>query len=76
VGLAHIVGVNPRYFLPLMPFFIFLLPWFGCVLGRLPGAGLVQIPAGWLCLPAIAMALVNIIALPAFIFHVFRMPGP
>jgi hypothetical protein len=76
VGAAYITGVNSRYFTPLIPFFIFLLPSAGRVLGRMPGAGLARLPAGWLYLPAVAMALVNIYALPAFIFHVFRMPGP
>lgn len=76
VGATAIAGINPRYFIPLVPFFIFVLPRAGGVLDRLPGAGLAQVPAGWLCLPAMAMALVNVFALPAFVFHVFRMPGP
>lgn len=74
VGMASIGGVASRYYLPFLPFFIFLLP---CAGTRLPGADMLRrIPAGWFCLPAIAMAVVNVFALPAFVFHVFHMPGP
>lgn len=76
-GMARIDGVQARYFLPLLPFFIFLLPFCGRLLARLPGAA--KCPAiapGWFALPAVTMALVNAAALPWFIFHLYRMPGP
>lgn len=76
VGLTQVEGVNPRYFLPLLPFFIFLLPAAGGGLRRLPGVGLLRVPAGWLYLPAMVMALVNVFVSPVFLFHLFRMPGP
>ena len=68
-GLPYIEGVSARYFLPLLPFFIFLLPHLP--LGRLPRPG-----QGWFGLPAAAMAAANICALPGYIFHLFRMPWP
>lgn len=71
VGLPYIEGVSGRYFLPLMPFSVFLLGYAGSRLARLP-----HLAMGWFCLPAMAMALVNIYVLPALMFHVFRMPGP
>jgi hypothetical protein len=72
-GQHLIIGVQSRYFLPFLPFFIFLLPWFG----RLRGAAtLTAIPQGWFALPAVALALVNAWALPVFIFHLYRMAGP
>ncbi len=73
VGLGWIEGVQPRYYLPLLPFLVFLLPWAGRFLrlGALPH----PIP-GWFTLPACAMALVNAIALPLYIHHLFQMPGP
>lgn len=76
-GFNFILGVRGRYFLPLMPFFIFILPWAGSQLARLPGARkLPCIPAGWFCLPPVTMATVNAYALPSYIFHLFQMPGP
>ncbi len=73
VGLPYIEGVSARYFLPLLPFFIFLLP----LLARLPGVARLPRPAPfWFSLPAALMAGANIYALPAYIFHIFRMPGP
>lgn len=72
-GLPYIEGVGARYFLPLLPFFIFLLP----LLARLPGVSrLRRLGQFWFCLPAAAMAAANIYALPAYIYHIFRMPGP
>ncbi len=76
-GMAQIGGVQGRYFLPLLPFFVFLLPYTGKLLARLPGAArMPSIAPGWFALPAVTMALVNAYALPAFIFHVYRMAGP
>jgi len=76
-GQGWIEGVQARYFLPLLPFFIFILPYAGSVLARLPGArALPVLPPAWFCLPAMAMAAVNSYALPAYIFHLFQMPGP
>jgi hypothetical protein len=70
-GRDGIEGVQARYFLPLLPFLIFILPGVGSLLTRLP-----RLAPGWFCLPAVAMAFVNSYALPAYIFHLFRMPGP
>jgi hypothetical protein len=71
-GLGWAEGVQPRYFLPLLPFFIFLLPAAGGLL-RLPPAGRAY---AWACLPALAVAGAEIWAFPAFLFHLFRMAGP
>jgi hypothetical protein len=70
-GATSIEGIQARYFLPLLPFLIFILPWLGGLFARLP-----RVPPGWFCLPAVTMAIVNSYALPAYIFHLFRMPGP
>jgi hypothetical protein len=70
-GWARVEGVQARYFLPLLPFLIFILPRLGGLFVRLP-----RVPPGWFCLPAVAMAIVNSYTLPAYIFHLFRMPGP
>jgi hypothetical protein len=70
-GRDSIEGVQARYFLPLLPFLIFILPWLGGLVARLP-----RLSPGWFCLPAVAMAVVNSYALPAYIYHLFRMPGP
>ncbi len=71
VGMTQISGVESRYLLPLLPFLILLLPFAGKPLARLPR------PAPfWLCLPAVVMAGANVYALPVFVFHIFRMPGP
>jgi hypothetical protein len=72
-GVTVIEFAFGRYFLPLLPFFILLLPGLGTPLRRLP---LNRLPAGLFCLPAIGMALVNIYALPHFILHLYQMPGP
>jgi hypothetical protein len=73
-GWAMVEGVQARYFLPLVPGAIFLLGWAG---GLLPGAArLGRVPQGLFALPAMLMAVVNIYALPACIFHIFHMPGP
>jgi hypothetical protein len=66
-GLDRIEGVQSRYYLPLLPFLILLLP-------RVPVPA--RLPRGVFVLPAVVMAVVNVYALPAFIFHLFRMPGP
>lgn len=73
VGLGWIEGVQPRYYLPLLPFLVFLLPWAGRFLrlGTLPHP-----TEGWFALPACAMALVNAIALPLYIHKLFQMAGP
>lgn len=76
-GMDRIDGVQTRYFAPFLPFFVFLLPWAGRGLTRLAGMPRVaQRTAGWFCLPSVIMAAVNSYALPAYIFHIFRMPGP
>ncbi len=69
-GEALVAGVQGRYFLLLLPFCIFPLSW---IMARLPWRGL---PAGLFCLPGVALALVNILALPLFLFQLFRMAGP
>jgi len=75
VGALRIDGVQARYFLPLLPFFILVLP--GCLPWRLRGAGrLARVPQGLWVLPALAVAMVHIYTLPAAIFHMFRMAGP
>jgi uncharacterized membrane protein len=68
VGYDRIDGISGRYFLPVLPFLLFALP-------RLRPL-LVAPPAPLLYLPAIIMAVLDIYALPAQIFHVFQMPGP
>jgi len=76
-GLPYIEGINARYFLLFMPFFVFLLPAIGKGLGRLPGmTRLARLAQGWFVLPAIGMAVTNVYALPAYIIHVFHMPMP
>ena len=76
-GYPIILGIHGRYFLPLMPFFIFILPSLGNLLARLPSAArLSRIAPGWFCVPAVAIALINAYALPAYIFGLFQMPGP
>ncbi len=75
-GLDRIVGVQARYFCRFDPF-LFLPPWAGRVMAKLPGVAQLPRPAAlWLSLPAILMAAVNACALPAHIFHIFRMRGP
>jgi len=71
-GTFYITGVSGRYFLPFLPFCIFLLPRFGLV-----QRGLVaRVPEVFFALPAMVLAAVNIVALPWAIFDVFGMPGP
>jgi hypothetical protein len=70
VGAPSIEGVNGRYFLLFLPFIVVALPRLG---GRL---GIARIPAPVFSLPAIIMAVLDIHALPAQIFHVFQMSGP
>lgn len=66
-------SVYGRYYLPFLPFIIFLLP----ALARLPGTRHLKRPqAGWFALPAVAVAAVNVVALPSYIFHLYNMPGP
>jgi hypothetical protein len=76
-GYAWVEGVQSRYFLPLLPFFVLFLPCAGRALARLPWSARWPVPAeGWFYLPSVAMFIVNSYALPAYIFHLFRMPGP
>jgi hypothetical protein len=76
-GAGLIIGVESRYYLPFLPFVIFILAWAGGPLGRLPGATRLSIIApGWFCLPAVALAFVNSFALPTFIFNLYRTTGP
>jgi hypothetical protein len=63
-GMTKIIGVEGRYFL-------LFLPFFGLLLGGGQRRG-----AGWFCLPSVALACVNIYALPDFVFHLFRAAGP
>jgi hypothetical protein len=67
-GVSAIIGVEGRYFLLFLPFFTFLP-------GRL-GKALPRGTAGWFCLPAVLLAALNAYALPAYVFHLFRMNGP
>jgi hypothetical protein len=67
-GVGLIIGVQSRYFLLFLPFFIFPLAW--------AGGGRMRITPAWFCLPAMVLAAVNAWALPAFIFHLYRMAGP
>jgi len=71
-GKDWVEGIQSRYFLPLLPFFIFLLP----AVGRWLRLGKMRHFRACLCLPSVAMAAVNSYALPSFIFHIFRMAGP
>jgi hypothetical protein len=73
-GVGLIIGVQSRYYLPFIPFLLFPLGWAGERMTWL--SGLSGIAPGWFCLPAMAMALVNAVALPLFIFHLYRMAGP
>jgi hypothetical protein len=72
-GMATIEGVQTRYFAPLLPFTVFLLPWAG---RGVAGWANMPLAAGWLISPAVLMAAVNGFALPEYIYHVFQMPGP
>ena len=69
-GEALISGVQGRYFLLLLPFLIFPLSW---VTAALPWR---RWPAALFCLPAMALAAVNIAALPLFLYQLFRIAGP
>jgi hypothetical protein len=70
-GVGFITGVSGRYFLPFLPFCLFLVP------RRVAGPRLIEaVPEALFALPAIALAVVNIVALPLGIFHIFQMPGP
>ena len=76
-GMVVIMGIQARYFLPFLPFFIFILACAGSILARLPYLPkimprLARIAPGWFCLPPVALAFVNTYALPAFIFHLYR----
>ncbi len=76
-GMVVIMGIQARYFLPFLPFFIFILACAGSILVRLPYlSSLARIAPGWFCLPPVALAFVNTYALPAFIFHLYRTAGP
>ncbi|WP_297489089.1 DUF2142 domain-containing protein [Acidocella sp.] len=76
-GLPYIEGINARYFLPLLPFCVFILPWAGGWLARLPVAEqILALPAACFAVPALLMAAVNSVALPIYVFHLFHMPGP
>lgn len=75
-GAALIDSVYGRYYLPFLPFFILILPALGRALPRLPGGGPARLAGGILALPALAMAAVNIVVLPGFIYHLYQMPGP
>jgi uncharacterized membrane protein len=76
VGNTSIDGMQGRYLLPVIPFLLFVMPlaqsW-----RKLPVIkSLAAVPTAIFCLPAITMAVLDIYALPAQIFHVFQMPGP
>jgi Predicted membrane protein (DUF2142) len=67
-GITKIIGVEGRYFLLFLPFLVFVFQG---------GSGSArQRWAGWFCLPAVALAMVNVYALPDFVFHLFRATGP
>lgn len=72
-GKASIDGVQGRYFLPLLPFFIFLLP---LAARLLPVRRFAAVQEGWFALPAVCMAIINTYALPAYIYDLYQMPGP
>lgn len=67
-GVSAIIGVEGRYFLLFLPFFTFLPGGLSRVLPRKT--------VSWFCLPPVLLAALNAYALPAYIFHIFRMPGP
>jgi hypothetical protein len=76
-GLDGIEGLTARYYLPLVPFSLFVLPLVGRLLAwLLREPKWRRMPAAWFCLPAIIMAVVNIVALPLFILHATNIPGP
>ncbi len=68
-GVGYISGVLGRYFLPFLPFCMFVLPQRG---EMRRGA----MHRGVLGLPAALLALVNVVALPLALFYMFRMAGP
>jgi hypothetical protein len=72
IGATSILCVFGRYYLPYLPFLLFLLPR----PGRLLPQRAAKLPAASFALPAIAMAILNTIALPAAIYHIYQMPGP
>jgi hypothetical protein len=75
-GYLVVMGVQSRYFLPFLPFLVLVMAWAGGRFARLPAGRLRRIEPGWFSLPAMALAAVNVWALPAFIFHLYRMAGP
>lgn len=76
-GVDRIIGVNGRYFLPFVPFFIFILSWLASWPVRLPVVSqLDRVPAWVFCVPTVGMAMLNVHFLPMFIFRAFQMPGP
>jgi len=69
-GADVIHAIQGRYLLPLFPFLLFLP---GC-LPRPPGAA--RLPACLFVLPAVAMAIVNLYAVPSLVAHLYALPGP
>jgi hypothetical protein len=64
-GAGSIVGFAPRYVLPLLPFFVLLLPQ----------GGARRVQPGWFCLPAVMLAVVNVFAVPAAVVQLFSAAG-
>jgi uncharacterized membrane protein len=69
-GWPVVFGVQSRYFLPFLPFFVFVFGWSGVVLSQWSQA--ISVAAHWFYLPPIIMAFVNAFALPLFIFHLYH----
>jgi uncharacterized membrane protein len=76
LGATEIDGLQGRYFLPVLPFLLFALPvarrWRDLPVVK----DLAAVPTALFCVPAILMAVLDVYALPAQIFHMFRMAGP
>ena len=69
-GYLVAMGVQGRYFLPFLPFFIFVLAGLGSGLAR------VRLPEGLFCGPAMALAGINLVALPWLVWRLYHGAGP
>jgi hypothetical protein len=71
-GMPMVLGINGRYFLPLPPFLLLAAPRLGGWL-----APTLRLRLEWLLtLPVLVMAVLDAYGLPAFLYHIYQMPGP